>query len=124
MEFSRKVKTAAMVGFALMILLIGLVILPEIISGAQEGNLSGDGDIVGDASIVKNPVSKSAVLGAFGVMMGLAFIYYMVYPTMFRYDLGSTVAYCRRRLGPDATDKEISACVERREDLEDLRSRR
>lgn len=57
------------------------------------------------------------VVGAF---LLLAVLTLVIYPMYKRYDIGSSVNYCRRLLGPNATEKELKACMENRENLEGI----
>ena len=48
----------------------------------------------------------------------LALIALILGPSYKRYDIRSSVAYCKRFLGPKASKKRIRACVEGRQNLE------
>ena len=70
-------------------------------------------------SVVAGNTTYMAVAGGLLVLAALIFV---IYPMVQRYDIGSSVAYCRRQLGPGASDQDVRACTERREDKEDLMS--
>jgi hypothetical protein len=53
-----------------------------------------------------------------GMLAALALLTLLVFPMWKRYDLGSSVNYCRRQLGPGAAPSALRACTERREDVE------
>lgn len=48
----------------------------------------------------------------------IALLIYFIYPSWKRYDLGSSVDYCTRLLGPKASKDSIRACTETRENVE------
>lgn len=54
--------------------------------------------------------------------VGVAALTFVIYPVLHRYDIGATVAYCRRRLGENASDEKVRACVERREENESIKN--
>ena len=113
-EFGRKWYSMVTMVIGLIILIIGLVM--DSASPPPENQIAGQvkkrGSIrTGWAS----QLNRNVVIGIGGGVMGFSIVVYFIYPMIFRYDVGSTVAYCRRRLPANATDEQVRKCVERRE---------
>jgi uncharacterized membrane protein YgcG len=57
-----------------------------------------------------------------GMCLLLAGLTLVFYPVWKRYDLGATVNYCQRQLGPGASASAVRACTETRENFEGANS--
>lgn len=64
--------------------------------------------------------SKIPMYMGIGLFIGVCFLIFG--PMYKRYDLRSSIDYCKRQIGASASKKSLQACLERREDYEGMNS--